>query len=41
VVLVIGACYVAAGVLYAALTIRKPKEEPQSPPARPTQAAQR
>jgi MFS family permease len=41
VVLVIGACYVAAAALYAALTIRKPKEEPQSPPARPTQAAQR
>lgn len=41
VVLVIGACYVAAGVLYAALTIRKPRGEPQAPPARPTQAAQR
>jgi MFS family permease len=41
VILVIGACYVAASALYAALTIRKPKGEPQSPPARPTQAAQR
>lgn len=41
VILAIGACYVGAGVLYAALTIRKPKEEPQAPPARPTQAAQR
>jgi MFS family permease len=41
VILVIGACYVGAGVLYAALTIRKPKGEPQAPPARPTQAAQR
>jgi MFS family permease len=41
VILVIGACYAGAGVLYAALTIRRPKGEPQSPPARPTQAAQR
>jgi MFS family permease len=41
VILVIGACYVAAGVLYAALTIRKPRGERQSPPARPTQAARR
>jgi len=42
VVLVVGACYVAAGAVYAALTIRNPSgEEPQAPPARPTQAAQR
>ena len=41
VILTIGACYVGAGVLYAALTIRKPKGEPEAPPARPTQAAQR
>jgi len=40
VILVIGACYVAASAVYATLTIRK-KGEPQSPPARPTQAAQR
>jgi MFS family permease len=41
VILAIGACYVAASALYAALTIRKPKEEPQSPPAQPTPAARR
>jgi MFS family permease len=41
VILVIGACYVGAGVLYAALTLRRGKGEPQAPPARPTQAAQR
>ncbi len=41
VVLVIGACYVAASAVYAALTIRNSTGEPQSPPARPTQAAQR
>jgi MFS family permease len=41
VILVIGACYVAASGLYAALTIRGQKGEPQSPPARPTQAVPR
>jgi MFS family permease len=41
VILVVGACYVAAGALYAALTIRKPKGEPQAPPARPTPAVRR
>jgi MFS family permease len=41
VILVVGACYVAAGALYAALTIRKPKGDPQSPPARPTPAVRR
>jgi len=41
VMLVAGACYVAASAVYAALTLRKPKAEPQSPPARPTQPAQR
>jgi LPXTG-motif cell wall-anchored protein len=41
VILVIGACYVGASALYAALTLRRGKEESQSPPARPTQAAQR
>jgi hypothetical protein len=41
VILVIGACYVAASAVYAALTIRNSKGEAQSPPARPTQAAQR
>jgi MFS family permease len=41
VILVIGAGYVAASAVYAALTIRNSKGEPQSPPARPTQAAQR
>ena len=41
VILAIGACYVGAGVLYAALTLGRGKEEPQAPPARPTQAAQR
>jgi MFS family permease len=41
VILVIGACYVAASAGYAMLTIRNSKEEAQSPPARPTQAAQR
>ena len=41
VILVVGACYVAAGALYAALTIRKPKADPQSPPARPTPAVRR
>jgi MFS family permease len=41
VILAIGACYVGASALYAALTIRKPKGEAQSPPARPTPAAQR
>jgi MFS family permease len=41
VILVTGACYVAASALYATLTIRNSKGEPQSPPARPTQAAQR
>jgi MFS family permease len=40
-ILVIGACYVAASAGYAMLTIRNSKEEAQSPPARPTQAAQR
>ena len=39
VILAIGACYVGAGLLYAALTLGRPKV--QSPPARPTQAAQR
>jgi len=39
VILAIGACYVGSGVLYAALTLGRPKV--QSPPARPTQAAQR
>jgi MFS family permease len=39
VILAIGACYVGAGLLYAALTLGGPKV--QSPPARPTQAAQR
>ncbi len=41
VILVIGAGYVAASAAYAALTIRNSKGEAQSPPARPTQAAQR
>jgi MFS family permease len=41
VIFVIGACYVAAGALYAALTVRKPKGEPQAPPARPTPAVRR
>ena len=41
VILVVGACYVAASGLYAALTIRRQKGEPQSPPARPTQAVPR
>jgi hypothetical protein len=41
VIFAIGACYVAAGALYAALTIRKPKGEPESPPARPTPAVRR
>jgi MFS family permease len=41
VILVIGACYVAAGAVYAALTIRGPKGEAQSPPAQPTPAARR
>ena len=41
VIFVIGACYVAAAALYAALTIRKPKGEPQAPPARPTPAVRR
>jgi MFS family permease len=41
VVLVIGAGYVAASAAYAALTVRNSKREAQSPPARPTQAAQR
>jgi MFS family permease len=41
VILVIGACFIGASALYAALTLGKGKEEPQSPPARPTQAAQR
>jgi len=41
VILFVGVCYVAASALYAALTIRSQKGEPQSPPARPTQAAQR
>jgi MFS family permease len=41
VILVIGACYIGASVLYAAVTLRLGKGEPQSPPARPTQAAQR
>ncbi|MGH2928560.1 MAG: hypothetical protein ACRDL8_10185, partial [Solirubrobacteraceae bacterium] len=39
VILVIGACYVGASALYAALTLGRPGV--QSPPARPTQAAQR
>ena len=41
VILVIGACYVAASAVYATLTIRNSKGAAQSPPARPTQAAQR
>jgi MFS family permease len=41
VILVIGGCYAAAAAVYAALTLRGPKAEPQSPPARPTQPAQR
>jgi hypothetical protein len=41
VILVIGACYVAASAAYAALTLRNSKGAAQSPPARPTQAAQR
>jgi len=41
VIFVIGACYVAASAVYAALTIRSRRAEPQVPPARPTQAAQR
>jgi MFS family permease len=41
VILVIGACYVAASAVYAMLTIRNSKGAAQSPPARPTQAAQR
>ena len=41
VILVIGAGYVAASAVYAALTIRNSRGEPQSPPPRPTQAAQR
>ena len=41
VILVVGACYIAASGLYAALTIRRQKGEPQSPPARPTQAVPR
>lgn len=39
VILVIGACYIGASALYAALTLGKTGV--QSPPARPTQAAQR
>jgi MFS family permease len=39
VVLVVGALYVAAAAVYAMLTLRRPPA--QSPPARPTQAAQR
>jgi MFS family permease len=39
VILVIGACFIAASALYAALTMRKPKA--QAPPARPTQAVPR
>ena len=41
VILVCGACFIAASAVYAALTIRRPRGEPQSPPARPTQAVQR
>jgi MFS family permease len=41
VILVIGACYVAASAAYAALTLRNSPGAAQSPPARPTQAAQR
>jgi len=41
VILAIGACYVAASAVYAALTLRGPRGEPQSPPAQPTPAAQR
>ncbi len=41
VILVTGACYVAASAAYAALTLRNSKGAAQSPPARPTQAAQR
>jgi hypothetical protein len=41
VILVIGACYVAAAAVYAALTLRGPRAEGQSPPARPTPAARR
>jgi MFS family permease len=41
VIIVIGACYVAASALYASLTLRKRRGEPQAPPARPTPAAQR
>jgi hypothetical protein len=41
VVLIIGACYVAASAVYATLTIRNSRGEAQSPSTRPTQAAQR
>ncbi len=41
VVLAIGALYLGTAALYATLTIRKTKRAAQSPPARPTQAAQR
>jgi len=41
VILVIGACYVAAGAVYATLTVRNSRGAAQSPSARPTQAAQR
>ena len=39
VVIVIGACYLAAGAVYAALTL--PAAAPRSPPARPTRAVRR
>jgi MFS family permease len=41
VILVIGAGYIAASAVYATLTLRNSTGEPQSPPARPTQAARR
>jgi MFS family permease len=41
VILFAGACYVAASAVYAMLTLRNSTGEAQSPPARPTQAAQR
>jgi MFS family permease len=40
VILAVGACFIGVSALYAALTIRKP-EGAQSPPVRPTPAAQR
>ena len=40
-VIIIGALYLAAGVGYAALTIRRTPPAAQSPPAQPTQATRR